>query len=301
MNQLISAICLFFFLTGCATLTKTQVGAVQQFAQTSKDFSEFPSGILSELSEVRKVRGAYYANSVNDPEIHLKELDNVYLEHKEDFALTEKADITFKVIDAYAQSLLLLSSDKYSADLKKQSQNIGVDLDSLVAAYNAKIPGPKCPAGIGACLGQLMVFGGKQYLKARQAKEIRKFVLKADTLIGLMSANLLDFLKSGSIKILIDNEEAGLREGFKFYLTKRMPVPVESEKEYLQLKDRLEAIRTLQKQTISATRSLRKAHGRLVLELVRKRKIKEKINELQDLYADMKDLRSTVAKIKKYK
>lgn len=124
-------------LGGCASLTKTQIKSVNQFAETSKDFSAYPSKIMVELANVRLKRAIYYANFYyNVPDKYLNELDSAYNEKNRDYKLSEKVEITFKTIDKYAQSLLLLSSDKYNTDLKEQSNNFGNDIDSLINQYN---------------------------------------------------------------------------------------------------------------------------------------------------------------------
>jgi hypothetical protein len=77
-NNVIFIICLSLSVSGCSALTKNQVGAVNQFAQTSMGFSAYPSKILSELAEVREKRGVYFAYSLTDPELHIRRLDSVY-------------------------------------------------------------------------------------------------------------------------------------------------------------------------------------------------------------------------------
>ena len=170
-------------LGGCASLTSTQITAVNQFSRTSKNFSAYPSRVISGLAEIRVKRGIYYANSLDSPLLHLDELSDLYIARKNDYKISSTVDITFKVIDKYAQSLLLLSSDKYVTDLESQAKNFGTDLDSLATAYN-KIDGvKKVPTGIGGAVNGLIVLGGKQYIRSRQAKEIKKFVPLADSLI----------------------------------------------------------------------------------------------------------------------
>src|ERR1035437_7552632 len=78
MKSNIFVLILILFITSCASLTKTQIETVNQFAQTTKNFSAFPSKIITGLADVRTIRGIYAANSIGTPEFHLKELDNTY-------------------------------------------------------------------------------------------------------------------------------------------------------------------------------------------------------------------------------
>jgi hypothetical protein len=299
-------------LGGCASLTKTQIEAVNQFAETSKNFSAYPGKIMTELAGVRLKRGIYYANLFSDrPEVYINELDSAYNEKKRDYELSKKVNVTFEIIDKYAQSLLLLSSDKYTTDLKNQSKNFGNDIDSLIYTYNGISGVKKIPGGIGGLVNQVIIFGGEVYIKTKQGKEIKAFVPKADTLIGMMTTNLKEFLHgkkyikeikdSINIEKLIQNEKVGLREGYRSYLTacaglKNLPT-LESENEYLNTLTILDGVDTLLKQTISATNDLRIAHRKLLKAIEEKKSLAESIKELQSYSEDIKKIKSTIEKI----
>src|SRR5215203_67240 len=88
-------------LFSCSSLTKTQLAAVNQFAQTSSNFSTYPSKILLELAAIREKRGVYFAYSLTDPELHVQRLDSVFASKKHSLQLSKKANITFQIIDKY--------------------------------------------------------------------------------------------------------------------------------------------------------------------------------------------------------
>lgn len=287
-------------LSSCASLTKTQIDSVNQFAQSSKNFSDYPSKIIYELAVIRVKRGIYFANSLDNPKIHIGELDSLYNNQKSDFELSKKIDVTFKIIDKYAQSLLLLSSDKHVVDLEFQAKNFGGDLDSLITIYNSLDENSHLPVGLGGAVNQLIVFGGKQYIRSKQATKIKKFLPEADRLIEVMTTNLLAYLQSTTIQELIENEEEGINSNYLSFLRQRKPT-IENERDYLVLKNNLDAIKNLQKQTISATNNLRLAHKKLVIEIQRKKKLKEVIKELQVLSGEIKELKKTMNAIKTFK
>jgi hypothetical protein len=316
MKKIIYIFSISLMLVGCASLTKTQVEAVNQFAETSKNFSAYPSKIMTELADIRLKRGVYYANLYStDPTAYLKELDDTYNEKNRDYKLSEKVDITFKIIDKYAQSLLLLSSDKYTTDLKKQSKNFGNDIDSLITIYNGIKGAKKIPSGIGGLVSQVVIFGGDIYIKTKQGKEIIAFVPKADTLIDMMTTNLKEFLNgkvyikkindSISIQALITNERDGFKEGYKSYLAscaRLNTLPsLERENEYLNTLSIIDGVSTLLQQTITATDGLRKAHQKLLKAIEEKKTLTESIKELQSYYEDVKKINSTIEKIQNSK
>ncbi len=68
MNTKYWILLMTLFFGGCSTLTKTQINAVNCFAQTSQDFSQYPSRIVTGLAEIRSKRGVLCANSIREKE-----------------------------------------------------------------------------------------------------------------------------------------------------------------------------------------------------------------------------------------
>jgi hypothetical protein len=285
----------------CASLTKTQIKTVNHFAQITKDFSAFPGKILTELAEIRTKRGVYFANSLSDPKLHIDVLDSVYFNKNHAYKVSAKVDITFKIIDKYAQSLLILSSDRYENELIEQSKNFGVNIDSLIKKYNDIDNTIKIPAGIGAAVSKLVIMGGQQYLRAKQAKEIKTFVPQADTLISVMTANLIVFLESENINELINAEERGINENYLSFIRHTQKVSIENEYDYLGLKNSIDEVKKLREQTIKATLDLRTAHKKLLISIEKKKNLKESLKELQMLFEQIKELNSTLDNIKNSK
>jgi hypothetical protein len=309
MKKVCSLITLAFLLGSCASLTKKQVEAVNQFAETSRKFSAYPSTIMTALADVRLKRGVYYTSIFyTDPSAYIGSLDDVYNEKKVDYKLSAKVDITFQIIDQYAQSLALLSSDKYTSDLNKHANTSGTNIDSLISMYNGLDGTQKIPPGIGDLIRHAIVFGGNAYIKTKQAKQIKAFVPKADTLVAIMTANLTEFLNgkvyiktindSASIRSLIANERSGFKEGYKFYLAscarlKVLPT-IDSENDYLHTLHVLDGIDTLLDQTIRATDGLRAAHKQLLKAIEQKKRLKESIAALQSYCEDVRNIQTTL-------
>jgi len=280
-------------LSSCASLTKSQIEAVNHFARTSNHFSAYPSKIMASLADIRIKRGVYFANSLDNPDTHIEELNNLYAALKDDYGSSAKADITFKIIDKYAQALLLLSSDTHAADLDSQARTFGTGLDSLITTYN-NVPGVKpVHSGLGGLVGSLILAGGKQFIRTQQAKALQEFVPQSDTLIAVMTGNLLEFLESTNIEFLIKNEEKGIQGNYKSFLNQRK-ASIQNERDYLELKTNLDQVKTLKEETITATRYLRQAHSELLAEIKEKKDLKEVIAALQTLYESVKDIRSTI-------
>lgn len=287
--------------SNCATLTKSQIESVNHFAKTSEDFSDYPSKIMEEMAEIRTKRGIYYANTLSDPKLHLNELDNIFEQSLFDQSALKKIDVTFKIIDKYAQSLALLSSDKYGTDLEEYSGKFGIGIDTLIAIYNRLEGTTKLPVGIGKAVGQLFVFSGKQYIRIKQGKEIKKFVFFADTLVNVMTNNLLEYLKSSAINEQIEGEEREITRNYLSYLQHHPNATIENDQDYIELKESIVAVKELQQLTIQATIKLKKAHAKLLENLQQKKKLKDAIEEIQVLYEDIKLIKEAIDKIENLK
>lgn len=295
-NNFLRIVIISLCCSGCAVLTKTQINAVNQFATVSSEFSAYPSTILEKLSEIRVKRGVYYANSLDDAKTHKTELDEIYKQQQLDKVVTKKVDISFKIIDKYAQTLKLLSSDKYASDLKDQTDKFGKDVDDLIVQYNTVSGNGSALQGMGDPISQLILLGGKQYIRVKQANEIRKFVPKADTIIGIMTDNIVAFLESSAIADLIKIEENGIADNYTSYLRQRKP-SVFDEIAYLSLIDQINEVKRLRDQTAKATKELQAAHAKLLSKIKEKQTLKETIDEIQDLYESVKELKSTMMKL----
>lgn len=307
-----TAILIFLFsLTACASLTETQVNAVHQFANATSDFSNYPKKVTDELAIIRRESRMFDANAQLDRSEHIRRLEKIYLEETLDLRYTRKVELTFNVLDKYAQSLLLLSTTN-SDDLEKQAKNFGIEIDSLIVLYNTIDNVRKIPTGIGGAVSQVIATGGKKYLTARRAKDLKKFVPQGDVLVAHMTANLVSYLDkkvyvsalndSLGLKDLIASQRKSLEEDYGSYLStvffRNQAPPLDTDREYLSLLRRLDNVEKLRTQTIAATKKLREAHAAISKEMYAKRTLKESLKEIQALYEDVKNIRMTLAEIK---
>jgi len=318
-NFLAAGAALVVLLSSCASLTKSQVEAVNQFSKTSADFSAYPSKIMTSLADVYVKRGVYLVNSLedfddinkaSDPDDdssaektvkqHIAELNHIMESKRHGYNTSKTIDITFKIIDKYIHALRLLSSDKHISNAGEQATNLGAGLDSLIGAYNNIPESKKVTKGIGGLVGSLIMAGGKQWVRAKQANEIKRFVPAADELISVMTGNLLQFLRSGKIDSLIANERQGIETDYKNFLRHRKP-QIQHERDYLELYMDVDRIDTLRIQTIEATEALRAAHADLTAQILQKKTLNEFITALQTLYDDVKEVRTTISAIDSHK
>lgn len=177
--------------------------------------------------------------------------------------------------------------------MQAQAANFGVSLDSLINKYNTLQGATKVKPGIGGLIGSLIMAGGSQFIRAKQAKEIQRFVPEADEMIGVMTRNLLEFLESGKIAALIANEEKGIQSNYRSFLRQRKP-GIQNEWDYLELLAHLDRIKSLRDQTIAATSSLRQAHTELLAAIKEKKTLTEAVAGIQSLYEEVNEIRATI-------
>ena len=60
---------------------------------------------------------------------------------------------------------------------------------------------------LGSALAALVSAGGKRIVRAKQSAAVKEAVFRADTLVALMAANLLEYLQLGEITRSHKNEE----------------------------------------------------------------------------------------------
>ena len=297
MTKILYSLLLLFVLSDCISVSDQQRKAVQQFASKTKDFSSFPERIMTELADIRESRGIYYANSITDTETHLNELNAIFKERLNDNKIPGKVKSIFGILDKYAKGLEQLSSNAPYKSIKELYGKFGTDLELLINQYNTIEGVNQLPSGMGKLFTSTLSLGTNTYLAARQNRELKKYVGRADTLVALLCDEMVGFLSSEGLGRLISNEESGVSESFRFYLIKRSPPTIESEKEYIVLMKKLEMVKQLQGQSINAAKTLKSAHSKLNEMMSNRRSIKEIALEMNDFYKELDELRKLVLDI----
>lgn len=296
MKKLILILLIALNFSSCATLSKSQIASINQFGVTTSEFSAYPGKIMTELADVREKRGLFYASTIEDPRLHISELDSIFKQKDFDYRASEKVDLTFRIIDKYAQSLIVLSADE-GQNFELHGQHLGLGIDSLITQYNRVDNTTNLPVGIGEAVAQLVVSGANQYVKRRQAKEIKRFVTEADTLVDVMTSNLLEYLRESVMQDLIAHEEAMIRRDYLTYLQHEDSNTFHSQKEYLELKNSIAKIKLLKEQTIQATENLQETHEKLVQIIRQRQKLKHMIKELQIFHQQVTSIRNTILEL----
>ena len=287
--------------TGCMSVSRQQLRDVRRFAAKTEEFSAYPEKMMIGIAEIREFRGVWYANSFADPEQHLSELNAIVKERNNDDKIPGRVKIVFKILDDYAKGLAGISSDIPSNSQEILLDRLGTDLDKMIEQYNMINDGNKLPFGAGLVLTKSMNIGTGTFLAHRQMKVIKGFINRSDTLVSELCDEMIKFLSAKGVSQLIDAEETGIPESFRFYYTKRTNPVIESDKEYIILMKRVEELKNIRNLTIRVAGNLKAVHKMLKTELNRKKYLTERATCLYNFYADMEELSIAYGKMKNEK
>jgi len=285
----------------CMSVSRQQLKVVRQFAGKTEDFSSYPEKIMQGIAETREARGVWYANSFTDPDQHLAELNSIVRERINNDRIPGRVRTIFKIMDDYGRGLEALSSDAPFKSQKVLYGRLGSDLDELIVQYNLMSNSYKLPPGAGTVLTMSMNVTTNTVLAHRQLKVLKRFINQADTLVSDLCDEMVKFLSSDGIGQLLDAEESGVQESFRFYYTKRSNPIIESDKEYIALMKSVEELKNIRNLTIRAAGNLKSAHKMMVAEINRRKSLAETVFYLNNFYKDMDELDSAFRKMKNEK
>ncbi|MCF8339768.1 MAG: hypothetical protein K9I82_02250 [Chitinophagaceae bacterium] len=282
MKNLINLMLLSVLLQSCNTLTHSEKTHVRQFAASTKNIPQYAFKFHQSLSNVRKSRGVYFANTLSTPSLHLNELDSIYAQHKLDERKTILFLNSFEILSTYSKILLTLSSDVYVDDLYNNVKELEYNLESLIKLNNT-LTSFDTPTGfinIGAKIG---VISGRIYLNQKQSKEIKILLNSSDTLITNVSNNIISYLDSKNLNDIINNEDKMLSINYLSYIQQTNRTNITNDLEYIQLKSNVDNIKQLRKKLIICMVNLKDSHEIIVKELNKKNSIVDNLNQLKEL------------------
>lgn len=282
MKNLINLMLLSMLLQSCNTLTHSEKTHVHQFAASTKNIPQYAFKFHQSLSNVRKSRGVYFANTLSTPLLHLNELDSIYAQHKLDERKTILFLNSFEILSTYSKILLTLSSDVYVDDLYNNVKELEYNLESLIKLNNTltSFDAPTGFINIGAKIG---VTSGRIYLNQKQSKEIKILLNSSDTLITNVSNNIISYLDSKNLNDIINNEDKMLSINYLSYIQQTNRTNITNDLEYIQLKSNVDNIKQLRKKLIICMVNLKDSHKIIVEELNKKNSLVDNLNQIKEL------------------
>lgn len=312
--------------TGCATLTQSQLNEVNAFGKLTNSFSAYPGTIVATCNRIHAQSEIYGANSESSPDLHVQAILQIHDFINKTNVYTPKIDLSLKIINQYAQGLVLLTSSKHNLSLDTAATKFGTNLDALITDYNKVEPKEKLPTGIGSAVAAVITLGGDMYIRRKQAEDIKQVLPIGDQIIDKVTANLLTFLgltqpdtiNTKTLSYLIYEERKSIIIHYQKYLelnrdaisldnnkTKmdgyiihRRFATIADDRNFLQMLQDIDSTEVLRVQCIQAVTGLRECHAKLLKDVQEKITLKEYAKELQNYSAEVKTAYNTIKAIK---
>ncbi len=294
---------LLFFCMACASLSKSQIKSVQSFAGLLKENTGYPSLAINECInlkyDIELLNTGTFADTLAN-----EKLWNSYKGREKALTKASKADLTLKIIKQYAIALYNLSSPETTEKLIRSSEELGKNIDKLVDQYNSLSTDNKLPEGIGPLVSGALSLAGKQFIKAKQAHEIKKLITTGDTLIGILTDNLAAELEKLLINEWIPALKTDLKLRHENLLSNINPkgdykayYATIYNKEIAGIIVRIDNLEQLTNEVIKSTGKIKKAHAQIVSALQQKKKITEVLSETYELYMSVKEMSDLCKKL----
>ena len=271
-------------LESCSVLSETQLGRIENLALNADSVVSAPSAIFSTLGEVRLERGLFYAASLSSPEARFEEIQALAESSIEDKKRAEKADVYVGILNSYFRALRSIANEERWRGVGREFRSLGRGVDSLIIESN-DLFGKDIPTGVAKAAGKTFGYLAENINKFRQTKYVKQFV--ADSLVAECTDSLTLILKSKPLTELIENESAGLEANYRAYTYAMIeggyPPQLSNDKEYVILVEKMSSVKQIRNKAISALRSVKNGHHKLLLELEEEDQDKEIFEDFQTI------------------
>ena len=274
--------------TSCAVLTKSQVQMANKLTVASDSVVVAPRVVFDELATVRLERGLFYAISLTSAAAREKEINALATAAIADSLLVKRADVYVNVLNSYLRALRSISSDVRWTQFGTEWRGIGRNIDSLIIRMNqTDLLDTEITVGWAKLSGQYMGYMSERYMRNRQAKTVKSFVIEGDTLVAACVDGLIEILRKEELNELIENESEGLKNNYIAYLLRfemSVEIPdIEHDRRYIDLIKRIEKAKYTRSRCVTALQSLKRAHNKLAAELVKRQNMNYLLDELLEL------------------
>ena len=275
----------FLLLAGsCTVLSKTQKAMAQRLSISADTVVSAPIRMFETLAEVRLERSLFYASTLTGATAHFSEVDMIADAAEKEQKRLSKYGVYINALNSYIRAIQSLSSDTRWKGIGTEVRGIGNNLDSILLYYD-KIFSDSLSVGYFKIAGKAGGYISEELTKGHQAKLLKEFMTKGDSIVSICCDSLIAVLKSDALIELIDNEEAALKYDYSRFLEFATPKPeilIEYDRRYVHLSASMTTVKSLRTQCCRGLKAFQKAHSSLVKEMNRKKD--------SDIYPDLLEL-----------
>ena len=275
----------FLLLAGsCTVLSKTQKAMAQRLSISADTVVSAPIRMFETLAEVRLERSLFYASTLTGATAHFSEVDMIADAAEKEQKRLSKYGVYINALNSYIRAIQSLSSDTRWKGIGTEVRGIGNNLDSILLYYD-KIYSDSLSVGYFKIAGKAGGYISEELTKGHQAKLLKEFMTKGDSIVSICCDSLIAVLKSDALIELIDNEEAALKYDYSRFLEFATPKPeilIEYDRRYVHLSASMTTVKSLRTQCCRGLKAFQKAHSSLVKEMSRKKD--------SDIYPDLLEL-----------
>lgn len=256
---------------GCSPLSKAQLEAVGELTFRSDTVSRSPAVLFGRISELRLERGLFYAASLSSGQARYEEVTALAEASMDGESLVRKAECYVDAFNSYVRALHSVSAEARWKGIGTEFRGIGTRVDSVIYRYNRLDTGYEdIPEGYARMAGRVLGYVAEEVMQAVQGVAVRNIVIAGDTLVAASCDSLMDILRSDEMDELIRHEKESLRDNYSAYLRaleqRGEPVPLESDRLYVELLHRADELSSVRNSCVSALRSMKNAHAKLAAD-----------------------------------
>lgn len=291
-------------LTSCSSLTQTQINMAYNLAVSSDTIINSPLFIFQEIEKVRTGRGLFYAASLTTAQAHYMEVSALSDNIIRSMNHADNAMAYIKALNSYTRALRSISNKARWKSIGTEIRGVGSKTDTLFMAINS-IPylDRPLPEGASKLAGRSVAFISENYMKARQAKAVRSFVMESDSLVAVCVENLIEVLQSPLLNALFEHENISLKNDYQAYLNaveiEGQLVPISYDERYIELQKSLNSAKYARTRCLISLRAFARAHHKLYLCFESSNK-KIKREHMADLYSTIIQMNAFTDKIIEY-
>ncbi len=213
---------LLLFLSSCAALTKSQKKAVDEFAESSKEFSAAPKKFLQSVNECFYKYGKLEAATTDDVNRRLNHLDNIINRYNRWDNFIEKYNTSYLLIEKYGKALQSFANIDVEKDVNENAASMGNAIDTLIKRSSERKINT-IPLGFGNLAAKIIQKAGNRYIRKRQKEDLIAFLTIGDVLVDSIHIVLKELVAETLVFGKLNEVDTNSRKLYLAYLNELEP------------------------------------------------------------------------------